>query len=235
MNYIEQINTILRKSKDNIDNYSKLFLDIPSAIVTKHIIKYPWVTPNRVTIFGLLMGIMSSVFIFFGIFTAAAIGLYIAALCDYVDGKIARLKNNSTMYGKRLDIVSDRLILVTQIISYALIFFIKNNNFLCFLLMMYLIVFLLIDFINLTEVIERYGTNGTRDYPIGMNRIDIDKYNTFFSFRRWVPQRHSSFVVLLVLGPILNIWKILIFFYLFWHILEFFRKLTNFLNYKKEG
>ncbi len=65
-------------------------------------------TPNIVTVSGLLLSSGVAVLIGFGHITFAGLLLLIAAPLDAIDGSMARLKNNVTKFGAFLDSVVDR-------------------------------------------------------------------------------------------------------------------------------
>lgn len=66
-------------------------------------------TPNSVTIFGLLMHLPIAVLIALGWFWQAAILLVIFGLFDTLDGELARLQNRASVRGMLLDASTDRM------------------------------------------------------------------------------------------------------------------------------
>lgn len=66
-------------------------------------------TPNSVTIFGLVMHVPVAVAIAAGEWYLAAAGLVIFGLLDTVDGELARLQGRSTVQGMLLDASTDRM------------------------------------------------------------------------------------------------------------------------------
>ena len=66
-------------------------------------------TPNFVTIFGLLMHIPIALLIAHGYFGYAALGLVVFGLFDTIDGELARLQNRTSAAGMLLDASTDRM------------------------------------------------------------------------------------------------------------------------------
>ena len=76
---------------------------------TIHIISIGKVTPNMVTIVGLLMHLLIAYFIIQSQLTAAAITLIIFGLFDTLDGELARLQGKESLAGMVLDASTDRM------------------------------------------------------------------------------------------------------------------------------
>lgn len=73
-------------------------------------------TPNNVTILALLLGISTSIFLYFDMQVVAVIVLWISGYLDAVDGAMARRSNSSSSFGTLLDIVSDRIVEVSIVL-----------------------------------------------------------------------------------------------------------------------
>lgn len=67
-------------------------------------------TPNQVTLMALLLGILSSVLIYFDKIILAVILLWASGYLDSVDGAMARMKGISSSWGTLLDITFDRIV-----------------------------------------------------------------------------------------------------------------------------
>lgn len=72
--------------------------------------------PNNVTIIALLVGISTSILLYFDMRVVAVILLWFSGYLDAVDGAMARKSNSSSSFGTLLDIVSDRIVEVGIII-----------------------------------------------------------------------------------------------------------------------
>lgn len=73
-------------------------------------------TPNNITILSLLLGISSSIFLYFDMKVVSVIILWISGYLDAVDGAMARRSNKTSSFGTLLDIVSDRIVEVSIIL-----------------------------------------------------------------------------------------------------------------------
>ncbi|MFJ3503493.1 CDP-alcohol phosphatidyltransferase family protein [Streptomyces sp. NPDC090135] len=74
--------------------------------------RFNWITPNRVTWAALFVGLGSAFFFLEGDYTSLAIGAglyHISFILDCIDGKLARLKGNGSVFGGWLDYVFDRI------------------------------------------------------------------------------------------------------------------------------
>ncbi len=77
------------------------------------------ITPNHITIAGLLFGVASGAAFYLGNSWLALILLLLSGLLDLLDGSLARLTNKSGAWGGFLDVVSDRAVESAVIIFYA--------------------------------------------------------------------------------------------------------------------
>ena len=69
----------------------------------------PGSTPNELTVFSLVLGLVSAAFLATDRLVAGAVLFYLSFMIDCVDGKIARLKGTGTPFGLWLDYVGDRI------------------------------------------------------------------------------------------------------------------------------
>ena len=80
---------------------------IETPIVTSlHKLK---ISPNLLSVFGLILGIIAAVFIALDDLIFAALFLLIGAIADLFDGSLARKFNKETVFGAFLDSVIDRI------------------------------------------------------------------------------------------------------------------------------
>lgn len=73
-------------------------------------------TPNKVTLLALFIGIITSILLFFGNFKLAVFMLWFSGYLDSVDGAMARILKKTTLFGTLLDIVSDRVVEISIIL-----------------------------------------------------------------------------------------------------------------------
>ena len=79
-------------------------------------------TPNNVTILALLLGVSTSIFLYFDMQIIAVTILWVSGYLDAVDGAMARRSNSSSSFGTLLDIVSDRIVEVSIVLVLVLKF-----------------------------------------------------------------------------------------------------------------
>ena len=79
-------------------------------------------TPNNVTILALLLGVSTSIFLYFDMQIIAVTLLWVLGYLDAVDGAMARRSNSSSSFGTLLDIVSDRIVEVSIVLVLGLKF-----------------------------------------------------------------------------------------------------------------
>ncbi len=84
------------------------------------------ITPNILTVTGLILVGISSFFILKGNFFVGALFLIAGNLCDAIDGVLARRFNKSSTFGAFLDSVIDRISDFLPLIAIG-IFYIKND------------------------------------------------------------------------------------------------------------
>ena len=77
-------------------------------------------TPNNVTILALLLGVSTSIFLYFDMQIIAVTLLWVSGYLDAVDGAMARRSNSSSSFGTLLDIVSDRIVEVSIVLVLGL-------------------------------------------------------------------------------------------------------------------
>ncbi|MEU8526158.1 MULTISPECIES: CDP-alcohol phosphatidyltransferase family protein [Streptomyces] len=74
--------------------------------------RFNWITPNRVTWAALFVGLGSAALFLKGDYQSLAIGAalyHVSFILDCIDGKLARLKGNGSVFGGWLDYVFDRI------------------------------------------------------------------------------------------------------------------------------
>ena len=79
-------------------------------------------TPNNVTILALLLGVSTSIFLYFDMQIIAVTLLWVSGYLDAVDVAMARRSNSSSSFGTLLDIVSDRIVEVSIVLVLGLKF-----------------------------------------------------------------------------------------------------------------
>ena len=85
--------------------------------IAKQLMKWPFISPLKLTIMGCLIGIASGIAIGFGWSLTGFFLLFPSGYFDTLDGTLARLQNKTSDFGSALDIVSDRIVEFSVIIG----------------------------------------------------------------------------------------------------------------------
>lgn len=152
-------------------------------------------TPNNVTILALLLGVSTSIFLYFDMQIIAVTLLWVSGYLDAVDGAMARRSNSSSSFGTLLDIVSDRIVEVSIVLVLGLKFVDVRYNLIvltvCILMSMTI-------FLTVGALSEKKGVKSFY-YQAGV--AERSEGFIFFSFMILIPS---------YLGIITNIFSVLI-------------------------
>nr|WP_302695924.1 CDP-alcohol phosphatidyltransferase family protein [uncultured Romboutsia sp.] len=152
-------------------------------------------TPNNVTILALLLGVSTSIFLYFDMQIIAVTLLWVSGYLDAVDGAMARRSNSSSSFGTLLDIVSDRIVEVIIVLVLGLKFVDVRYNLIvltvCILMSMTI-------FLTVGALSEKKGVKSFY-YQAGV--VERSEGFIFFSLMILIPS---------YLGIITNIFSILI-------------------------
>lgn len=96
-----------RKRRDSW--WTVYFVDPVACRVALLVANRTRITPNALTVFSLVLGMVSAVCFATDKLAAGAVMFYLSFMIDCVDGKIARLKGTGTPFGLWLDYVGDRV------------------------------------------------------------------------------------------------------------------------------
>ncbi len=111
-----------------LDTHARKYVNPIIELGAKFLLKLK-LTPNNVTILALLLGISTSIFLYFDMQVVAVIVLWISGYLDAVDGAMARRSNSSSSFGTLLDIVSDRIVEVGIVLVLGIKFVDLRYNF----------------------------------------------------------------------------------------------------------
>ena len=152
-------------------------------------------TPNNVTILALLLGVSTSIFLYFDMQIISVTLLWVSGYLDAVDGAMARRSNSSSSFGTLLDIVSDRIVEVSIVLVLGLKFVDVRYNLIvltvCILMSMTI-------FLTVGALSEKKGVKSFY-YQAGV--VERSEGFIFFSLMILIPS---------YLGIITNIFSILI-------------------------
>ena len=102
-----------------LDRYARHLIQ-PAIDLVARPLKRTGITPNHLTIAGLLFGVAAGGTFFLGYRWLALGLLLVSGLLDLLDGSLARLAHKPGAWGGFLDVVSDRVVECAVIIFYAL-------------------------------------------------------------------------------------------------------------------
>ena len=104
-----------------LDTHARKYVNPIIELGAEFILKLK-LTPNNVTILALLLGVSTSIFLYFDMQIIAVTLLWVSGYLDAVDGAMARRSNSSSSFGTLLDIVSDRIVEVSIVLVLGLKF-----------------------------------------------------------------------------------------------------------------
>lgn len=111
-------------------------------------------TANNVTIIALLIGISTSVFIYFDMNIIAVLTLWISGYLDAVDGAIARKTNTTSLFGTLMDITFDRIVETCMILVLALKYVDARMS---FIILLICIIISMTIFLTVGALVEKKG------------------------------------------------------------------------------
>lgn len=111
-------------------------------------------TANNVTIIALLIGILTSVFIYFDMNIIAVLTLWISGYLDAVDGAIARKTNTISLFGTLMDITFDRIVETCMILVLALKYVDARMS---FIILLICIIISMTIFLTVGALVEKKG------------------------------------------------------------------------------
>jgi len=68
------------------------------------------ISPNTWTLIGLFMGFFMAIMVYYRLYFWAMLFGLVMACCDIMDGEIAKLKNNTSKFGRLLDVTVDKYV-----------------------------------------------------------------------------------------------------------------------------
>ncbi|WP_419741800.1 CDP-alcohol phosphatidyltransferase family protein [Paraclostridium dentum] len=111
-------------------------------------------TANNVTIIALILGILTSVFIYIDMNILAVITLWISGYLDAVDGCIARKTKTTSLFGTLMDITFDRIVETSIILSLAMRY---SNARINFIVLLICIIISMTIFLTVGALVEKKG------------------------------------------------------------------------------
>lgn len=171
--------------------YVNPFIDLGANILLKCKL-----TPNSVSIIALIIGILSSVLLYFDKLILAVAFLWISGYLDSVDGAMARKKNLTSAFGTLLDITFDRIVELSIILVLALKF---ENSRLELLILTMMILISMTIFLTVGALAKNNGVKSFR-YQAGI----AERSEGFIFFSLMILLSYTK------LGLVTNIFSIVI-------------------------
>ncbi|MDA2921960.1 CDP-alcohol phosphatidyltransferase family protein [Patescibacteria group bacterium AH-259-L07] len=188
------------------NNPLKLLYEPLAIPISYLLVRYTNILPNTITILSLVFGLFAALFNFFSIPYWPALLFYIAYLLDFVDGKMARTLGTTSAFGKRFDILVDRLIFSALSLSYIYIFLSSERSTELFLFSSYIFLFFYIDIIEYSGKIFRYMKGEEISQP-GKNTDRTAWYKTFTDLKLWIPKRTTTLPIVFVFSPLFGYYQ----------------------------
>lgn len=104
-----------------LDTHARKYADPIIDNVARFLIKLG-LKPNEVTKVALIFGIASALLIYFGFSITGIAMLWVSGLLDAVDGAMARRLEKSSAFGALMDIVFDRIVEISIILTLGLLY-----------------------------------------------------------------------------------------------------------------
>jgi len=142
------------------------------------------ITPNQVTLFNILLGLLASLLIFMNTALSLIIfGIFVRFfhMLDIADGHLARLKNKLSLFGKWIDGGGDKFVMMIWYSVIALTLFLKRNDVIYIIAGFALLVGAFVyNYLLLTSV--AYFRSYNKDYTIeeGTGKKIVSKALMFF-------------------------------------------------------
>lgn len=171
--------------------YVNPFIDLGAKVLLKCKL-----TPNSVSIIALILGVLSSVLIYFDKLILAVVFLWISGYLDSVDGAMARIKSLTSNFGTLLDITFDRIVELGIIFVLALKF---ENSRLELLILTMMILISMTIFLTVGALAKNNGVKSFR-YQAGI----AERSEGFIFFSLMILLSYTK------LGLVTNIFSIVI-------------------------
>lgn len=173
---------------------TRLFLDTPFS-------------PNQITFFSLIIGLVSAGFFFQGTYLTGMIGaglLLFSAWIDCTDGEIARLKFMESELGSKLDLLSDNIVHFAVFFSIGMGLYYSTGQAVYKTLGAFAVLGSLISFILLsTQIVEKKSMAGP-DSSVSTEKNFADKLAnrdfTYFLLLMALAGRLDIFIIITALG-----------------------------------
>ena len=146
-----------------LDTYARKYFDSVINLAAEFLAGQG-LSSNQVTVMAAITGVFAGFLVYLDLFIAAIIALWFSGFLDAVDGAVARLNNQESLWGTVLDISMDRIVEISFIIGLAFRFPEVRLN---LLFMTLSIILSLTIFLTVGAVSEKSGEKSFR-YQSGL-------------------------------------------------------------------
>lgn len=136
-----------------LDTHGRKYVDPFINNGAKFLIKMN-LNANQVTILALLIGLATSIFIYFDMKIIAIVTLWLSGYLDAIDGAIARSTNTTSMFGTLMDITFDRIVETSIILAIGIKYVDIRINLIILLIM---IIISMTIFLTVGALAEKQG------------------------------------------------------------------------------
>lgn len=179
-----------------LDTYGRKYVNPIIDLGANFLLKCK-LTPNSVSIIALIVGILSSILVYFDKLILAVLLLWISGYLDSVDGAMARKKKMTSAFGTLLDITFDRIVELGIILVLAVKF---ENSRLELLILTMMILISMTIFLTVGALAQNNGIKSFR-YQAGV----AERSEGFICFSLMILFSYVS------LNIVTNIFSLLIF------------------------
>lgn len=151
-------------------------LSLPLA---KFLVRFKFLTPNHVTIFGFFMTLFASLSFFFHSVFLAGFLVQLSSIIDGADGDLAKLTKRKSKYGKYLDAVLDKYGDFFIILGLTYFAFTFENFSLAFYFGMFLILFLFMTPYTSLRAILSFNKEPHGKYAFYLASTDMRRFIIF--------------------------------------------------------
>jgi len=152
-------------------------------------------TPNQVTIFAFITGIIAGIAVGFGFYFIGILLLWFSGLLDVLDGTLARLQKKSSKVGAYMDLIFDRLVEAAIILGF---YFSAPEHILAYLIFYIGAMF---NFTTFTVAAALFDNKGSKSmhYDIGI----AERTETFIFFTLMMIFKAYIFPILMFFNAIM--------------------------------
>ena len=159
---------------------------------------------NFLTFSALVIGIGGTLGLYLDAPLITIISFYVSYCLDFSDGKVARLRGTASGFGKKLDIITDRLVFGFSIVGYVYFTGIQERPDALLQYVIFALLFLLGDVFQLSGVLGDYYDGKVFQKLSPRTDGAAGYWKGFLEWRRWVPKSLFLLFIAFVLIPSLN-------------------------------